>query len=434
MASKKNGKKTDSRPRGGFKSSRHGDGKSKASAAGPKSEQKRAAEHRERSGTAHTAHEGSKWLQGGRIAPRRIDGSESAADLIDGTFLAYNAARLREACQLFTQKMLDDDVTIGLTLTGALTPAGLGMAAIIPLIEAGFVDWIISTGANLYHDAHFGLGLAMHRGNPTASDTILREDGIVRIYDIFFDYDVLLSTDAFFRKIVQGPEFQRAMSSAEFHALCGKYIRERERALGIGNKSLLGVAYECGVPVYTSSPGDSSIGMNVAALALEGNKCMIDPNADVNETASIVLGAKRGGGKSAVLICGGGSPKNFALQTEPQIQEVLGIDEKGHDYFLQITDARPDTGGLSGATPAEAVSWGKIDPDRLPDAVVCYLDSTVALPLLTAYAHARHAPRTLKRLLDRREKNMRVLRDEFAKANGAPGEPSDTDAKLPMHR
>jgi len=434
MASKKNGKKSESRPRGGFKSSRHGDGKRKASAAGPKASQKRAAEQREHAGEAHTAHEESKWLQGGRIAPRRIDGSESAADLIDSTFLAYNAARLREACQLYTRKMLESDVTVGLTLTGALTPAGLGMAALIPLIESGFVDWIISTGANLYHDAHFGLGLSMHRGNPTASDTVLREEGIVRIYDIFFDYDVLLSTDAFFRKIIQGPEFQRAMSSAEFHALCGKYIREREKALGIGNKSLLGVAYECGVPVYTSSPGDSSIGMNVAALALEGNRCVIDPNADVNETASIVLGAKRGGGKSAVLICGGGSPKNFALQTEPQIQEVLGIDEKGHDFFLQITDARPDTGGLSGATPAEAVSWGKIDPDRLPDAVVCYLDSTVALPLLTAYAHARHAPRKLKRLLDRREKNMRLLRDEFAKANGAPAEPSETDSKLPMHR
>jgi deoxyhypusine synthase len=434
MASKKNGKKTESRARGGFKTSRHGDGKRKASAAGPKASQKRAAEQREHAGEAHTAHEESKWLQGGRIAPRRMDGSESVADLIDGTFLAYNAARLREACQLLTKKMLEPDVTVGLTLTGALTPAGLGMAALIPLIESGFVDWIISTGANLYHDAHFGLGLSMHRGNPTASDTVLREEGIVRIYDIFFDYDVLLSTDAFFRKIIQGPEFQRAMSSAEFHALCGKYIREREKALGIGSKSLLGVAYECGVPVYTSSPGDSSIGMNIAALALEGNRCVIDPNADVNETASIVLGAKRGGGKSAVLICGGGSPKNFALQTEPQIQEVLGIDEKGHDFFLQITDARPDTGGLSGATPAEAVSWGKIDPDRLPDAVVCYLDSTVALPLLTAYAHARHEPRKLKRLLDRREKNMRLLRDEFARASGAPEEPSETDAKLPMHR
>ena len=433
MAGKKSGKKTEGRGRG-FKASRHGDGKRKASAAGNKSEQKRAAEHRERAGAAHTAHEGSKWLQGGRIEPRRIDGTESAADLIDATFLAYNAARLREACHLYARKMLEPDVTVGLTLTGALTPAGLGMAALIPLIEAGFVDWIISTGANLYHDAHFGLGLSMHRGNAQASDTVLREEGIVRIYDIFFDYDVLLSTDAFFRKIVQGPEFQRAMSSAEFHALCGKYIRERERALGIGNKSLLGVAYECGVPIYTSSPGDSSIGMNVAALALEGNECVIDPNADVNETASIVLAAKRGGGRSAVLICGGGSPKNFALQTEPQIQEVLGIDEKGHDYFLQITDARPDTGGLSGATPAEAVSWGKIDPDRLPDAVVCYLDTTVALPLLTAYAHARHEPRPLRRLLDRREANMRVLRDEFANANGAPAEPADTDAKLPMHR
>ena len=434
MAGKKGG--DDGRERGGFKSSRHGDGKgkAKASAAGNKSDQKRAAEERERAGAEHTSHEGSRFLQGGRIAPRRIDGTESAADLIDGTFLAYNAARLREACQLFTKKMLEPDVTIGLTLTGALTPAGLGMAALIPLIESGFVDWIISTGANLYHDAHFGLGLSMHRGNPTASDTVLREEGIVRIYDIFFDYDVLLSTDAFFRKIVQGPEFQRPMSSAEFHALCGKYIREREKALGIGNQSLLGVAYECGVPIYTSSPGDSSIGMNVAALALEGNKCVIDPNSDVNETASIVLGAKRGGGKSAIMICGGGSPKNFALQTEPQIQEVLGIDEKGHDYFLQITDARPDTGGLSGATPAEAVSWGKIDPDRLPDAVVCYLDTTVALPLLTAYAHARHKPRKLKRLLDKREANMKRLRAEFAAASGTPPESADTDSKLPMHR
>src|SRR5678816_4030591 len=302
------------------------------------------------------------------------------------------------------------------SLTVCVAPAGLGMAAVIPLIEAGFVDWIISTGANLYHDTHFGLGLKMHRGNTQISDIVLREEGVVRIYDVFFDYDVLLSTDAFFRQIIQGKEFQRPMSSAEFHWLCGKYIHERERVLGIGKKSLLGAAYVNGVPIYTSSPGDSSIGMNIAALTLDGNKCVIDPNADVNETASIVLGAKRAGGKSAIMILGGGSPKNFALQTEPQIQEVLGIDEKGHDYFLQITDARPDTGGLSGATPAEAVSWGKIDPDRLPDAVVCYLDSTVALPLLTAYAHARHAARPLRRLYEQRDAMMDLLRREFERA------------------
>src|SRR5437868_12599108 len=131
--------------------------KSRTTAAGPKADQKRAAEERERSGVRHTSHETSRFLSGDRIEPRRIDGSERVADLIDGSFLAYNAARLREACQLFTQKMLEPDVTVGLTLTGALTPAGLGMAAIIPLIESGFVDWIISTGANLYHDTHFGL-------------------------------------------------------------------------------------------------------------------------------------------------------------------------------------------------------------------------------------------------------------------------------------
>ncbi|HJQ19213.1 MAG TPA: deoxyhypusine synthase [Gemmatimonadaceae bacterium] len=439
MAKKK--KNDDGRERGGFKASRHGHG-GKASAAGPKSSQKRAAEERERAhdggsrghATSQPGAKHHRFLSGEAIAPTGITGAETAADLIDNAFLAYNAARLREACHLFSRKMLEPDVTVGMTLTGALTPAGLGMAAIIPLMESGFVDWIISTGANLYHDTHFGLGLSMHRGNPQESDVVLREEGIVRIYDVFFDYDVLLSTDAFFRAIIQAPEFQRSMSSAEFHHLCGKYVRERERKLGIGRKSLLGAAYEHGVPVYTSSPGDSSIGMNVAALALDGNKCVIDPNADVNETAAVVLEAKRTGGKSAVLICGGGSPKNFALQTEPQIQEVLGIDEKGHDYFLQITDARPDTGGLSGATPAEAVSWGKIDPDRLPDAVVCYLDSTVALPLLTAYAHARHKPRKRKRLYDRRDEMMRRLRDEYRRASDEAPAAEETDATLPMHR
>src|SRR5205807_1153896 len=194
------------------------------------------------------------------------------------------------------------------------------------------------------------------------------------------------------------------------------YVAEREKVLGSGPKSLIAAAYQLGVPIYTSSPGDSSIGMNVAAKQLDGNKLNFDPSLDVNETAAIVLDAKRRGGKSAVFILGGGSPKNFLLQTEPQIQEVLGIDERGHDYFLQVTDARPDTGGLSGATPAEAVSWGKVDPDRLPDAVVCYVDSTIALPVITAYALARHEPREPKRLYERRAEFMELLMSEYKKS------------------
>ena len=355
----------------------------------------------------------SKFLGGTRILPDAVKGGVSAADLIDQAFLAYNGGRLREGCRLYAERMLEEDVTVGISLTGALTPAGLGMSCLVPLIEAGFIDWIISTGANLYHDTHFGLGLDMRQGNPFVSDVTLREEEVVRIYDIFFDYSVLLDTDSFFRRIIKEPEFQRTMSTAEFHHLCGRYIAERQKALGQSGKSLLATCYEYDVPVYTSSPGDSSIGMNVAAGALQGNKLQFDVNADVNETAAIVLDAKRRDGKSAVLIFGGGSPKNFMLQTEPQIQEVLGIQEKGHDYFLQFTDARPDTGGLSGATPAEAVSWGKVDPDRLPDAVVCYTDTTLSLPLLTAYALSRHEPREPKRLFARRAEILERLISEY---------------------
>ena len=378
------------------------------------------------------ANKKSKFLKGRRIDPAPITSDTTLAELVDDSFLAYNGARLREACQLFTRKMLEPEVTIGLSITGALTPAGLGISALIPLIKAGFVDWIISTGANLYHDTHFGIGLNMHQGDASTSDIVLREEEVVRIYDIFFDYSVLLDTDAFFRKIITGKEFQKTMSTAEFHYLAGRYVLEREFHLGLKDKSLLGVAYEYGVPIYTSSPGDSSIGMNVAAKALQGNKLAFDPSLDVNETAAIVLAAKRNAvgakaargkgrgtkkpGLSACFILGGGSPKNFLLQTEPQIQEVLGIDERGHDYFLQVTDARPDTGGLSGATPGEAVSWGKVDPNRLPDAVVCYVDSTVALPIITAYALAKHEPRTPKRLYDQRARFMELLLSEYKKS------------------
>ena len=326
--------------------------------------------------------------------------------------MAYNAGRLREACHLFTQKMLDEDVTIGVSLTGALTPAGLARSALIPLIEAGFIDWIISTGANLYHDTHFGIGCTLHQGNHTWNDTVLRDEQVIRIYDVVFDYDVLLSTDKFFREILSAPEFSKEMSTAEMHYLCGRYLLEREKALGLKTSTLLSTAYKYGVPVYTSSPGDSSIGMNIAALALSNKGPRIDICADVNETAAIVLNAKRTGGKSGVLIFGGGSPKNFLLQTEPQIQEVLGIEEAGHDFFIQVTDARPDTGGLSGATPSEAVSWGKVDPKALPDTVVCYLDSTIGLPMLTAYAISNHKPRNHKRLYDKRKDLLAMLKKE----------------------
>ncbi len=355
----------------------------------------------------------SAFLHGGRILPPRVRGNMTAAELVEQAFSAYNAARLREGARLFAEKMLEPDVTVGLSLTGALTPGGYGVSCLIPLVEAGFVDWIVSTGANLYHDLHYGLGMPMHHGSPFVSDVELRRDRIIRIYDIFFPEEVLLDTDAYIVKVIAAEEFQHPMSSAEFHYRLGRHVAERERVLGTQGHSLLAACHRAAVPVYTSSPGDSSIGMNLAAMSLLGCQGTIDPNLDVNETAAIVYDVKQAGGKSAVVILGGGSPKNFLLQTEPQIQEILGLEEKGHDYFLQVTDARPDTGGLSGATPSEAVSWGKIDPERLPSAVVVYADSTIALPLLTAYTLARRASRTPKRLYDRREELLKRLQGDY---------------------
>jgi len=356
----------------------------------------------------------AQYMSGKRILPKNITGKEKLADLVDETFLAYNSARLKESCQLFAQKMLAPDVTIGMSISGALTPAGLGCSSIIPLIKAGFVDWIVSTGANLYHDMHFALNLPVHAGSFKFDDTDLRDNDIVRIYDVLIPYsDGLMTTDELLREILTQPHFQKEMGTGELHYMLGGYCAEWEKKHKLKDVSVLAAAYRAGVPCYTSSPGDSTIGMNVAGVELRGNKLRLNPSIDVNETTAYVLAAKRSGGRSGVVLWGGGSPKNFMLQTEPQIQEVLRIKEYGQDFFLQVTDARPDTGGLSGATPSEAVSWGKVDPTKLPDAIVCYTDTTIAMPIMTHYALARHKPRKLRRLYDQRDKMMEALTKEY---------------------
>jgi len=359
-----------------------------------------------------------KYLSGRRILPKGITGKEKLTDLIGQTYLAYNAARLREGVELFTTKMLEPDVTVGMSFAGALTPAGLGCSCIVPLIKAGFVDWIVSTGANLYHDLHFAFDKPLHAGTHLVDDADLRANDVVRIYDVLMGYtDCLIETDEILNEIILEPEFQRPMGTAELHHLLGKHAAAWEKKLGLKDVSVLAAAYRADVPVFTSSPGDSAIGMTIAGFELRGSKLQINPSVDVNESAAYVLGAKRSGGKSAVVLWGGGSPKNFVLQTEPQIQEVLRIEDVGHDYFFQVTDARPDTGGLSGATPHEAVSWGKVDPKRLPDAVVCYTDTTIAMPLFVHAALAGHKRRPLKRLYRRRQQLMDQLKQLYLANN-----------------
>jgi deoxyhypusine synthase len=370
----------------------------------------------------------SDYLSGKPIRYYRPQGSADIRRLIDEGFQAFNAARLGEACCIFADKMLlpENDTTIGLTLAGALTPAGLG-GCVVELMDRGLVDFVISTGANLYHDLHYALNFTLHRGSPFVDDVELYEKGVIRIYDVLFPASVLLETDAYVRDFLVRWGVNGPVSTADLHYALGRDLIERHP--GCETYSVVAAAAAAGVPVYTSSPGDSSIGMNVAFHELmNGSRLMIDPNKDVNEVCALILAGKKNG----CVIVGGGSPKNFYLQGQPTLWEVYGIPKGGNDYFIQITTDSVVWGGLSGATPAEAVSWGKVNPGVLPDTVVAYCDSTIAFPLFCEYAvGSQHSRRTRKELVHRRDELVAVLKREATAARQKDATSAETIDTVP---
>jgi deoxyhypusine synthase len=361
-----------------------------------------------------------QYLSGKPIGFYRPQGSAEIRHLIDEGFQAFNAARLSEACRIFTDKMLDpaNDTTIGLTLAGAMTPAGVG-GCVVEMMDRGLVDFIISTGANLYHDLHYALNFTLHRGSPFVDDRDLYAQGIIRIYDVLFPAQVLLETDAYIREFLVRSGLNGPTSTAELHYRLGRDVMEHYP--GCEEYSVVARAALTGVPIYTSSPGDSSIGMNLAYHELlNESSLMIDPNRDVNEVCAIVLAGKQNG----CVILGGGSPKNFYLQAQPTLWEIYGIEKGGNDYFIQITADQVVWGGLSGATPAEAVSWGKVNPGVLPDTAVAYCDSTIAFPLFCEYAiGSTHGRRARRELVHRRDE---LLADLKGRAKAALQRPVET--------
>jgi deoxyhypusine synthase len=339
------------------------------------------------------------YLSGKPIKYYRPRGSADIRALVDDGFQAFNAARLSEACHIYADKMLapESDTTIGLTVAGALTPAGLG-GCVIELMERGLIDFLISTGANLYHDLHYALNFTLRRGSPFLDDRDLFDEGVIRIYDVLFPASVLLETDQYVRDFLTRSGLDGPIATADLHVALGEDLLTRQP--GCEEYSVVAAAAKYGVPIYTSSPGDSSIGMNVAYHELmNDSRVMFNPNKDVNEVCALVLAGTRNG----CVILGGGSPKNFYLQAQPTLWEVYGIPKGGNDYFIQITTDQVVWGGLSGATPAEAVSWGKVNPGVLPDTVVAYADSTIAFPIFAEYAvGSANSRRERKNLVHRR--------------------------------
>ncbi|MFH0982871.1 MAG: deoxyhypusine synthase [Planctomycetota bacterium] len=346
------------------------------------------------------------WRSARTIEPLRLEGRENVADLIDHVFAAsgFNARRLAEGAQLY-RRMIEEHATIALTLAGAMTPIGMS-GVIISLIERGFIDFIISTGANLYHDLHRPYGFPMCQGHFAVDDNELADAGVARIYDVFVGEDeTLMATDRVVLEALRRLDTSVPFSTARYHRALGEMVLADAPA---PEKSFVAAAARCDVPIYTSSPGDSSIGMNLIIPHLYEHPVHLNPLLDVIETTAIVRDAELNG----VVEVGGGSPKNFYLQTQPTLHQILGDSTKGgHDYFLQLTTDSPQWGGLSGATPGEARSWGKIK-DAYRNNVVVYSCASITFPLIAQYVLTRCSPRPLRRLYPRLDDLVKELKSQ----------------------
>ncbi|CAI9831352.1 Deoxyhypusine synthase-like protein [Nitrosopumilaceae archaeon] len=330
-------------------------------------------------------------FDGPPIPHMRLDPSSGITGLVDALAgSGFNGRRLGEAAKLYA-RMIDEGATICLTVSGALTPAGLG-GVVRDLVERGFVDWIIATGANVYHEEHFAWGLPVRQGSHEVDDARLYRDEIVRIRDIFIKfYETLEAQDQVIQKMFAG--FGRdPFTTAEFCARLGELTNEHAPRPDL---SFVASAQRHGVPVYVSTLKDSSLALNLAAHRLRGTGYNLDFAREILEQAAIVYSSE----KSGILELGGGVPKNTAQQTGPLLDQILRRSDGGQDYIIQVTDARPDTGGLSGATLSEGKSWGKVQDPRSGMATV-YADATIALPVIASYAMQVCRPRRQRRLYD----------------------------------
>jgi len=345
-----------------------------------------------------------------------ITGDEKSVQLLHKAYLSYGGREVRIAYDLL-KRAAEESYTIVFTMSGAMTPADFARSCINPLIEKGIIDIFCTTGANLYHDAHRSLGFILEEGSPFIDDRVLRDNRIIRIYDIYFDEEVLLETDRFFQQVIKSEEFQRSMTTSEFHYLLGKYLFELEKRKNIENHSLLATCYKYNVPIFCGAPQDGSIFLNVVKLKNEMGekfKFHLDITEDVFEYAAYQFWAKRMNTKKmAVVILGGGVPKNYTLQGEPLLGQIFFIDTDGFDIDIQISDANVHTGGLSGCPASEGHTWGKTSAECVINSVFCHGDVTQIFPLIAHAILQEGLSKPHLHLVQKREEVLGFLRDSL---------------------
>jgi deoxyhypusine synthase len=358
------------------------------------------------------------------VHPTGITGKEKPADIVSRAFPAYVGRQERTAFELM-QRSSRDDTCVFLTFSGAMTPAGLHQSCIIPLIERGLIDCITTTGANLYHDAHRTIGHRVREIDPNAGDLQYRLARIIRIYDLGFWEETLLETDQLFSAILRKPEFQKRMTTPELHYRLGKHIAAIEKALGVKSPSLLATAYRYGIPIFVGAVQDGSIFLNIVKLKrLLGSefKLEIDVNDDVFEMGAMqhhCFGTLKK--KMAIWILGGGVPKNYTLQGEPLLDQILGVPTHGFDFDVQFCVDPVDNGALSSCPAGEGHTWGKVSAESVQyGSMYVHADVTAVFPWLT-YAllsddrvHKKH-----RRLYDARAAAIKTLDKQIQKRHKA---------------
>ena len=361
-----------------------------------------------------------RFEQAPDVRPTAISGKETPHEILMRSFPAYVGRQERTAYELM-RRSIEQDCAVFLTFSGAMTPAGLHQSSLIPLLERGIVDCITTTGANLYHDAHRIIGHRIREIDPSAGDLQYRLARIIRIYDLGFWEETLLETDRLFSAILRLPEFQKKMTTPELHYLLGKRIFELEAALGVTEPSLLSTAYKYGVPIFVGAVQDGSIFLNIVKLKrLLGDefKLEIDVNDDVFEMGAVqhhCFGTLKR--PMAVWILGGGVPKNYTLQGEPLLDQILGVPTHGFDIDLQFCVDPVDNGALSSCPAGEGHTWGKVSAQSVATgSVYVHADVTAVFPWLTyALLSDPKMKRKPRRLYDAREGAVAVLQREVDK-------------------
>jgi deoxyhypusine synthase len=346
---------------------------------------------------------GQAFTRAPEVRPQPITGHERPEELLEHAFGAFVGRQLRQAFRLM-RSSTSPDHTVFLTLSGAMTPAGLHRSCLVPMIQAGLVDVLTTTGANLYHDAHRVLGHAIREVAPDAGDRSLREARIIRIYDLGFDEEVLLDTDRLFLRLLCDPELQRPVTTAELHNHLGRRLFELEQELGADQPCLLSACYQAGVPIFVGAPQDGSIFLNAVrlhALKLPGWSFSLDVAQDVFDMAAVQWEAQTAG-PTAVWILGGGVPKNYTLQGEPTLSQILGLDARGFDTDVQICVDPVDNGALSSCPAGEGHTWGKVSAECVESSsVYVHADVTATLPWLVHSLFSAGCRRSPRRLYDR---------------------------------